>query len=1506
MTETQKRIKAYKAALPDLRERVIAVAMLLVMSMSMMVSATFAWVTLSAAPEVSGVSTTVAANGNLEIALSNKAGTQPAESAVGDSSATAGQSVVNANMTWGNLVNLSDPSYGLESLTLRPAQLNTAALLTSPLFGAQYSDDGRVENLTSNFDYATWVMPEGDVPGYFGVSEDYGVRAISSTKIEAVGAEAEYYKKLDDAKAKNLMAGSIYSDIASEKNKAWMGSLATMMGLYMTARMNPSDASLSNPTCEVEDIVNLSLMYDQFKRAFEAEAEALASLATLQAFLQSETGEYVTYNAEMIFAGTTASMKAQGIQITDLDTFNKNYKTICTDLLKLQELSTSGTSLKWKDSGLNTIVNNLVNVGNCTIGADNTPISSIGASNAMGYLSGTQEAKITNGILYNFELRTGTYIEVKGLSISATVKRSGITVPATVKANITTTAPREHNLFNDDLEYAMTLNDGSFGGGVPVAEDTYGMAVDLWVRTNALDSYLTLEGNVLTNTRYVRATGRDITGNEVELYTVTLSGEDENGETISYSLDVYQSVAEDGTVTWHRADNYSELTEEDLDGATPTAKMDEVIDVIGYEGENRIWQDNEMLSSDSTTQGSGSCYVYYADTPEDQARSLRLLEAMSVAFVDDEGKLMTVAEMDTEHFYAASGRVIVPLKLRGDSINLGEDENGSTVYAITELKQNVPTRITAIVYLDGTKLTNNEVLAAADIEGRLNIQFGSSEKLIAIGDEALETAIRSVSASVDKTEFDYDTATTAMTSRVSVIVSGEEPTNVTAFFLRSINATQGSREETMTFTKDDSGAWIADHTFTTPGEYILRTVRLDGVDYDLDVCPTVTVKGFTIKSLSCEQATNRHISVMTAESQYPVTLKLQFASDDPDKLPKEVQGRFLREDGTSANVYFTYDATTQIWSGSATFRNSGDYTMQYLVLDGEYLEMEENYWHTATVYLGMQVAVYTTSPTSFKYLPSEMTDNMKLLAMQVKIMDNTGNEMPGLTDVKLTYPMKGSVVYKMDTNLTWDGTYYVGELTTFMPGAFQFGNVTVGGNIITRATTSPTFSIAPAEPPEYVDEMTSEYQVVLDSKDKAQMYVRISNSAAAQNVKALIRKADGTETWVDGVIGNTTEEENAEGKLVQVSQWGFKVPEDANGYQDGNWTLTKLMLYGLVYDANGMEYTEEAPLEIDVTDQNIKTKAVSRVYVTFAQDESKDFGKDANGNVTAQFMTSHTISDLDMNIMDFEGKAIEVTGGVTDVKLTFEYVSGTSATYGGYTRYNSTGQDELSKATEGATIIVPLTADSTGTHFVQGADATILYAGNYTTTISYKIGTNTYTLDGSLLPENAPKFTVSSVKPTVRISAISPTGTMNVDTSGSGSSGGSANGHKDNGATASRTDTAATVYFKCAVANYLITKLHNYTRPSVTMTISGMGNATHAEMSFGSGVHVYNGSTQTDKYEWTKNGTCARNIGYYNGRTGRSDQKTPAGTITSNALKFTYNGIEYTFSVPTITINNPY
>lgn len=1417
MNETQRRIKAYKAALPGLRERVIAVALLLAMSVAMMTSATFAWLTISRAPEVSGVNTTVAGNGNLEIALAQGNGTTaPGESKVGDSSATENQTITGANVTWGNLVNLSDPSYGLENLTLRPAQLNTSSLLDSPLYGAMYGEDGRITQLSSNFGYATWNMPTPEKPGYFGVSDNYGVRAISSTKIEAVGAEVTYVNMVTKAKDQNLVAANMY--VALGNNNKYMPSLATMMGLYMTARMNPSNATLSNPDCKVEDIQNLRDMYAAFLECFAAEAQAMASLVNLQLFLLHGDGNYTPYTAEMIYATTTAKLKAEGVQITNLDQFIKDRNTIASDYTKLVTICQSGTSLKWSDSGLVGIVNNLVDVGKCTIGADNTPISSIGASNAMGYLSGTQEARITNGILYRFEERTGGYIQVKNLSISATVERKGLTIPATVKANIQTTAPRDYNLFTNDLDFAMSLNKGDYKGGVAVAEDTYGLAIDLWIRTNAPASYLTLEGNVLTEEHEIRATATDANGKTVELYTVTISGTDEEGNEFSYTQDVYPGkttkMQEDGTIVeidaWIKLETHTAMSEEELGDAQPMEKMTKVITVTGFEGENRVWdRNNSMISVDATTQGSGSCYVYYADTPEDQARSLKLLEAFNVAFVGDDGKLIGKAIMNTERFYAANGRVIVPLILDPSaSINLGEDFEGNVTYGLMALEQNVATRITAIVYLDGTKLTNQEVLAAADIHGQLNIQFGSSQNLSPIGNETLESAERKVSASVDKTTFDYDTATEPMTTNVTVKVDGDKPSTVTAFFLRAISSTQGSREKTMTFTQNESGDWVSSYTFDSPGKYVLRTVRLDGVDYDLENPPVVNVSGFAISSLSCSQANGNHVNVMTADNSSTVDMQLKFAADSEEKLPKTVAGRYLNdEDGSAVNVDFTYNATTGIWSGSATFLTSGDYTMQYLVLDGEYVELDSALWQTVHVTLGMRVAVYTTSPHSFKFLGDSMEANQKLLGMQVKIMDNTGDEMRGLYGVKLTYGMKGSGIKKMDTDLTWNGSYYVGELTTTGPGIWQFSNVVVGDNTLTTATTYPIFTIQSPEPPEYYAHRTATYFYA--PNNDAAMNAQITHSSAATVQAYIIKDGAAEGTWVNGTIGNELTTENG----TLANHWSFKVPTDANGYQDGHWKLTQLRLWD-VFAADGTAYTEEAPLEIDVSNTNNVTKVVSRIYVTFAQGQSRNFGQDAAGNVTGAFMDSYTISSLNVEIKDFEGQPVT---GVSDVMLEFIY-GNNSQQYGGYT------STSLTNAV--ADFTIALTDDGSHTKFVQTADKVIQYAGSYATTFSFKVSGTKYTLSGDTLQANAPVFTVRSVKPTVTIESISPNGThagyWYSQTTGSGCNA-TTNYYTEN-KTSSYNQYSATIWPKAAIDSGFISAGGYYTKPTLTLRINNITN----------------------------------------------------------------------------------
>ncbi len=174
-----KELRGYKAGLKS--KLMGAVAMLLV-SAIMVSSATYAWFVLSTHPEVKGMSTTVGSNGALEIALLNNTtgGNLSGITAnVGDS----GKDVTVSNETWGNIVDLSNASYGLGSIKLYPAALNaggtgsdvTFTNRTALLKYAKYGTDGRIAALdagtfAAKYSGTTWQKDD----------TGYGVRAIGT------------------------------------------------------------------------------------------------------------------------------------------------------------------------------------------------------------------------------------------------------------------------------------------------------------------------------------------------------------------------------------------------------------------------------------------------------------------------------------------------------------------------------------------------------------------------------------------------------------------------------------------------------------------------------------------------------------------------------------------------------------------------------------------------------------------------------------------------------------------------------------------------------------------------------------------------------------------------------------------------------------------------------------------------------------------------------------------------------------------------------------------------------------------------------------------------------------------------------------------------------------------------------------------------------------------------------------------------------------------------------
>ena len=705
MNETQRRIKAYKAALPGLRERVIAVALLLAMSVAMMTSATFAWITLSRAPEVSGVSTTVAANGNLEIALVNPEGEKPLESKIGDSSAAMGQSVANANLTWGNLVNLADPSYGLDKITLRPAMLSTSGdLLNNPLVSVIYAQDGRTQSTyNEDFGFTHW----NDARQFFETTPYYGVRAISTIEYKIQDSTQMEYRALRaDAAAKIQAAKDAYREIVGpswpanndpNNHNANIKAIADMLGEFISKNLSDSLGSM-NCTGYILDLYPMML---QLAAAYGDVETALEAMANVQVFNLMGAANYKDY----LFDRTDPDARKLTLLNNNVMSENTSARTLATGkVVKLDSLSSyisgvnklneviaqmkpfydkayanSSTSIYWTDEiegvTLETIINKIVVIATCTVkdGPNGKELAASGLasdlSTAVGLMGSKQiYGKIKTGLIVDFENLVGESMDLHYVEVVTSIK--------TMKVYSITTAATFPGKIDKDFtkNCSSDLSSNSAEGS---AQDTYGLAVDLWARTNIDNSYLILEGHTVTMDREEPATLSIPGGDTVQLYTATITyppKETEEGESggsgglggaiedllgNSETVDVYKLKQkktinnEDGTTSevevevWYFADTHAPVyaTTTDKDGnevQTPTRgesisisgipKVNVVSVVIGFEGENRVWTDweKENLTADSTTQGSGSCYVFYADNPTDQENILKLLSNFSI------------------------------------------------------------------------------------------------------------------------------------------------------------------------------------------------------------------------------------------------------------------------------------------------------------------------------------------------------------------------------------------------------------------------------------------------------------------------------------------------------------------------------------------------------------------------------------------------------------------------------------------------------------------------------------------------------------------------------------------------------------------------------------------------------------------------------------------------------------------------------------------------------------
>ena len=545
--------------------------------------------------------------------------------------------------------------------------------------------------LNTNYAYAKY-----DNGSFVTSGKDYfGVRAIASYTADiSAGTAAEYEKMKQAVMTAQQKVQQVYSDPENGVAKKF-GAMGSLISAYAQVKV---DIKLgTRPDGDpgpnlAKYLTQMGASFKALKNAMEAQKDAYVALANYQIYMHAQNNQIPfeetnwaeleknprTYNE----AKATDGSKHGIVSLVGLSTFITDYNNVVKDIGYIDrdynDYKTNGTEYMWSKGGesgyqIYNFVARLVDYGSMQIvdaNGNRKGITSLGTSDT-GLFGKQTQVYVQKGILIRFEqLAVNETARLNGrasCTVTLDLSASGLYGVEHIYGKAYTDAAGPAY---SELNANNSLSGTSLAANDMVAEDTYGMAVDFWVRTNAEQTCLTLEGAVVKD--------------------------EKTGE------------------------------------------------ILRYDGVNRVWgrtAEKGVLTTESTTQGGGSCYIFYADTPNDEAKSTRLLEAMKVVFVDQNGNLLATADMDTTQKYAQNGRYTVPLVLDRDTQTkytyTDEENNQREGRAITTLYTDQPQRITAIIYLNGDLLTNNDVLSAAEIQGQLNLQFGSSVDLKTIGNNAL-------------------------------------------------------------------------------------------------------------------------------------------------------------------------------------------------------------------------------------------------------------------------------------------------------------------------------------------------------------------------------------------------------------------------------------------------------------------------------------------------------------------------------------------------------------------------------------------------------------------------------------------------------------------------------------------------------------------------------------------------------------------------------------------------
>lgn len=719
--------KEYKRRFPGLsvaalRSKLMSTVALLLVASSLLVTSSYAWFVLSTAPEVSGIQTQVGANGSLEVALLNSESWANLDLLdMGDIDESADVQLTEAaNLTWGNLVDLSNPSYGLGQITLNPSRLYiqpdgdgfkiNSTLLKTPV----YAEDGRVKSLDTTSAVA-YVYGTGGFN-----SEGHGVRAIGTSATMSV-----YQLGIIAARSAIATQQSEARTAASNALNEQGGALAGIVVKYavsnQTEGYTASDVqAIKNLATGLQDALNhieTGLRYAFAGYIGSADA-AVAQEQYETAVAAALDGSVSLPDLMSAYPGITTIVPEMASYISKL---NADQTKVAQAISDCDAKIAANTALNWNE--INALVLPLMDTDNMLVaGKTMDELKALvfpnGASgepdfNAAFELLSAGGITITvpsgSGLLSDIADFAGNYtanVTVENFSYGTMINNMNIDVGMTTATAVSPVY----------LRYCMTSLTGITANeatGASSITDFYGYAVDLAFRTNAegtthLQLQTTPENRIYEGSNEndaIQGSGSYMIFRTTAGLSATKMVKLMQGIRVVF-MDEEQSVLSIAALDCTLGkDNYTELPDEEKAATGKYAFLDatdgdyQVSDLITYEQYSVLAEESHVVFDKTSGTVRADLYLYEFSMPDG----------------------------------AGSGN-------NGKSGALALDDKKDNP-AITELQQDVIKRVTAVVYIDGSYVTNATVAAnaAQSMTGTLNMQFSSDAMLM----PAEITALRS-------------------------------------------------------------------------------------------------------------------------------------------------------------------------------------------------------------------------------------------------------------------------------------------------------------------------------------------------------------------------------------------------------------------------------------------------------------------------------------------------------------------------------------------------------------------------------------------------------------------------------------------------------------------------------------------------------------------------------------------------------------------------------------------